>query len=728
MGADGVTYNVAAILSLQGDSDVDRRLERVGGSAKKASGAIAAIAQSSAGALASVGNFVGGALDRLGRFAAGAAMVGGGLAAGGALAAIREGVIGVNAKIEDSRIGFATLFTMFGAADGMQSGLAMSRELMSGIRADAAALPGETQDFVSMAQTMTAPLLNAGKGITDIRNLTRETVVAAAALGLNYDQAGREMAMLLEGRAGAHNVLGTRLGIHNDTTMAKGGDFNTGTVSDRLEHIHALLGKTAPALAEYQNSWSGLTSTLVDSTKLWLGDATTRLFARLKDELKGIGAWTDANHDKLWHWAAIVDDKLVRGFDYLVEQSKNLVSHWADIQRWASNAFEGAHSAIVRILPIAEKIGGFLFRELESPTKAIHDLIGLRVAAAAMGQAPNLLGAAMKGGGLLEGLFKGAPSVAAATTAKAAGSVGEVAGGLGKGALDAGMSAETKALLGIGGAAAGGGEAAGGVAAAGGAAVAAGPIFAALAVALVAVSAVAVAAADDVNHTASILKSDFGGTLTALSSVFDELTERGGLVRDTMGAIGAGIVTALDPAWKGLNATLEAGGSVLTAANQWWKDLNKGIEAANGQTYGAKEATSSLTDTMGSLMKVIVYGTPILGEMVLAFEALGGAADLMRDKSRNLYEAMTGDPMKVAHPTESNEFAFVNSSPGYGPEKPKVTPAATIDARGSKIEVNLNIKDNDPDRIIQRTADALGRAIVRSTMSPSGPVSSNFGG
>lgn len=290
--------------------------------------------------------------------ALGAAMIGAGVAA--SAMAIKTGLVDVNANIEEARIGFATIFNMLGASDSFDQGLGVAKDLIEQIRKDAKDLPGEFGDFVSMAQTLAAPLLNAGKGIKEIRDYTRQTAIAGAAMGLPFEQAAREMAELLEGRAGTHNKLGMRMGITTHTLVKPGGaEFNKATADERMALLDKLLSKNDDALKAFGNSWKGLTSTLVDNTKQLFGRATLPLFERIKQELARVNKAFDEN-DGLGAAADLVGKYLVKGFDYGVAATEWLVRHWKAIAYEVREMGGKFKDALEKALPIAERIGSYL--------------------------------------------------------------------------------------------------------------------------------------------------------------------------------------------------------------------------------------------------------------------------------------------------------------------------------------------------------------------------------
>lgn len=382
---------------------VRTRYEIAGNPEGRASGIASAF-----GGIASAAGKAGDAFDGLVTKAVQFAAVGASLAAAGGLAAIKTGLVDINARLEDTEIGFATIFNMMGASSSFQGGLESAKSLMSDIRKDAAALPGEFADFTAMAQTITAPLLNAGKGIEDIRNLTRDTVVATASLlgtdKARMEQGAREMAQLLEGHAGGHNALGTRLGI-TTSTMVGSKAFNKATAEERYDFITKKLEKAKESMGAFQNSWSGLTSTMIDGVKMLLGRATMPLFERIKTEVGRINKLLDK--PEAGAFADRVGNALVVAFNWLVAKTEWIAKHWDAIAEVVRELADGLVKAFEKIAPIATKIGhavGGAF--IDNPMGAVESMVAARAGLYAVQNAPAAMGA-MGGGAAGAGLAGG---------------------------------------------------------------------------------------------------------------------------------------------------------------------------------------------------------------------------------------------------------------------------------------------------------------------------------
>lgn len=671
-----IDYTVAATLVLQGDGATSAKLDGVARRAEHTRSALLSIGRGAASGMATVGAAVERTIDRMASLTVATAKWGAIAAVGGAIAATKVGLVNVNAELEKTELGFATMFTMFGSAPNFAVGLGMGKELLAGIRQDAAALPGEFQDFASMAQTMTAPLTQLGQNLDGIRRVTRETVVTAAALGINFDQASREMAMLLEGHAGAHNVFGMRLGIRADT-MVNGRAWHEAAGLDRLKYIESIVGgqKMSAALDAYSHSWAGLTSTIVDSLKRFAGDATAPLFGRIKGSLSSLIDWENRHERQIDRVAYVVGTKLVAAYDWLEDRVRWVVTHWDTIEGKVESVTDALVTGFERAWPIVQKVGSFLEDKLEHPTTALKELVALRLGASALTMAPRAIDAfaRMKGSG--NAIASGATDVDAATkslaTAASFSKYGEHAipeAGLFAGASGAGTGG-AEVVTSLGGLAAGAG--------------------------------------------AATL------ALAALAGAVDILTvntkEESGLLK-----------------WMG-----ETG-------QEMWREVKQNFGSAIAET---KETFSSLWHAVRPLVDLL--GIALLGAVDLViynFRLLLTPIRLLADGISYAVSLIPGYGDKAKGgglPNFASDLDAVVQKqvdwwlngpkaikPDFGPDIPDsgrpIQKPPVVDARGSRFEIRLDVRNDNPDRIVRRVFDAIGNAAARPLTSSYAPPAKAF--
>lgn len=353
---------------------------QIGGNAESRASGIS----SAFGSIASAAGKAGAAFDGLVAKAAQLGMVAASLGAAGGIAAIKTGLVDVNASAESAQIGFANLFNTLGATNSFEAGLGAAAQLMKGIRSDAAVLPGEFQEFVGVAQTLTPALLNAGAGLKEIRKMTSLVAVAGAGmsnLGGGLGQASREVSELLMGRAGTHNTFGMNLGIGTHT-MIGSKKFNEATMAERMAYVQEKLAKGHESLNAYARSWAGVTSTFSDGVKMLLGRATQPLFERVKDQLFRInelmgGQGFESAADR-------VGLALAHAFDWAVEATKKIGAHWQEIRATIETVGHALARAYHMIEPLIQKLA-------EHPGTALGMALGARVGMGAVSVLPQIV-------------------------------------------------------------------------------------------------------------------------------------------------------------------------------------------------------------------------------------------------------------------------------------------------------------------------------------------------
>lgn len=376
-----VTYRVAIELATHGNlaSELGSSVSKLDG----LSGTLGRVGHEAGTLAGSLAGAFEGAVEGAASLAATLGQVG----AAAAIGAVTYGTLLLNKELESTQIALAAIFGANGITASMPEGMSVAGDVMSQMRKDAAALPGEFKDLVGIFKTISVPGFQAGANIDQLRALSAQAMAVSQVMGLPMEQASRELAMLLEGRAGAHNVLGMRVaGLGGERAEA----FNKLPAAERLERVRVELQKFAPAIEAFSHSFEGLSSTLVDNAKRFLSLATAPLFERIKGALGEANAWFDGNEDKVNLWANLIGDRLGEAFD--VGRDK-LRTWWPEIEAFAEHAYERIASIWQRVGPLVEHFADGAAKALGSD-KAFDRL-----------EQVGLLYAGLKGGGLLSGLI-----------------------------------------------------------------------------------------------------------------------------------------------------------------------------------------------------------------------------------------------------------------------------------------------------------------------------------
>jgi hypothetical protein len=344
----------------------------------------------------------------------------------------------INQELESATLAFGALFNAAGMVKNIDAGMEKASGFMAKMRTDASVLPGEFQDLATIARTIATPAFQAGASIDKLESLSAKVMSAAATLGIAQDQAAREGAMALEGRAGSHNVLSTRLGIH-----AQG--FNELDPAKRMARFEAELDRFAPAIAKQAHSMDAVFSTFRDSGKKFLSDATLPLFQNIKSAFVDVNGWLEKNDAFVNSKAQAWGSKLSWAF----EEGKRITLEWGPLLvDFVDHAADRMSAMWTAAQPFVDKLAPIVKDFLKDP-KAFDKIVGAAETYGAVKVGGSVLGGAADVGigamGIMSTLkMLGVGGGGAATAAAGAGAVG-TAGATGSAGLLSGFTASSAA-------------------------------------------------------------------------------------------------------------------------------------------------------------------------------------------------------------------------------------------------------------------------------------------
>jgi hypothetical protein len=364
----------------------------VAGKAGEAASAIAALGMSSDTFGKKFGEAARGATDGLGRIAEAAVHVATKLTeigVAGGLALAVHGVASLNNELEQTQISLGAVFNAQGYYSTFEDGFKRATGEVAAMRKEVMKLPGTFNELAEIMTTIASPASQTGMNIDQMRKLAEQTMLTAAVLKVPQDMAAREMAMLLSGRAGAHNVLGTRLGLVGGEAKK----FNEEDPSKRFADLETRLNRYSGAADRFALSFKANETTLKDNALFFEQLATKPLFDAVNRSLATANTWIDSHREKLSVIADLVGNRIA--------------GYW-----------DRAEAAFVRIEPVVERIAHHVMsmtsQDVEGSLKKAGE-IGL-----AMKLAPSMLGVAGKGLGSLAESGMGALAGAGAAASSAA--------------------------------------------------------------------------------------------------------------------------------------------------------------------------------------------------------------------------------------------------------------------------------------------------------------------
>lgn len=263
---------------------------------------------------------IAGRLNELERASGSSAMairgVGTGMVVGAALAAVgalTSRTIELNARAESTALALAGMMHVGGlSGDGFKSfeaSLMMSEATMAKIRRDAAALPGEAQDFINVFRGGLAGAIRAGMSDpAAIADFTNQFGAVAIALQVDSEQASRDLNLMLSGRAGAQVAMWNRLG---DAIGKSAREFNALDPAERLRLLRGAIESYRPMIKSYENTWDAISSTATSNATELLRVGGRPLFEFAKRNLSAINRLFGSNESALQRMATALSSGVV---------------------------------------------------------------------------------------------------------------------------------------------------------------------------------------------------------------------------------------------------------------------------------------------------------------------------------------------------------------------------------------------------------------------------------
>ncbi|HEX2864474.1 MAG TPA: hypothetical protein VHN99_07885 [Deinococcales bacterium] len=405
-----------------------------------------------------------GAWGKLGRTVGGAALgLGAGVtAAAGALGVFLKGAVDTNSTMEQQRISLgATLnaYLKFTDAQGraLTGGRAFTAAMGQGsalfqqYRQDAAKFVGTTQDFISVGTTLANSVFSSSKGLGNaqatakLRDYTKQVILTASILGEDFPQASMDAVRIMQGQAGADNLMWRNLQGVLPKMVQDAQTFNSLSVGVRDRLLRDAMSKyaTPEALEKYSKTWGAASSTLQDFAQNMQATAGAPFFKWITDKVGVLNQKLAKNSDQLNKTATDWGNRFVSGLDKGIAAGQRAIS-FLDENKASIAAFgQGFERGVVRPFNLAGQAAKKAY-DLAKPVLELIDGAGKKGAKAAKSAGPaglgdltgTLTGAAFLLGGLGFGnkLLGGLPGKGIGALGKGALTLGKgLLGGKGKG-------------------------------------------------------------------------------------------------------------------------------------------------------------------------------------------------------------------------------------------------------------------------------------------------------
>jgi hypothetical protein len=247
-------------------------------------------------------------------------VLGGAFGAAGVFSAARA-ITRLGGEAESTRIAIAGMLQAGGASSSIDRAMQTSSDLIEQMRVQARALPGEFQDVLNVFRGGLGGGLAAGQTADHIRQVAGQLMAVTQVLGVDSEQAGRDFALMLEGRAGAQVATFSRLRAQIGMTAEA---FNALAPAERFQRIEQAMRGFGPAIDRYQSSWAAVSSTTRDHLTTLLRTSTQPLFERLRDTLARVNEWFERNQTRVLAFASSIGTHLASAFDRIVGLAQRL--------------------------------------------------------------------------------------------------------------------------------------------------------------------------------------------------------------------------------------------------------------------------------------------------------------------------------------------------------------------------------------------------------------------
>lgn len=530
--------------------------------------------------------------------------------------------------------------------------------------------PATSEEMFNIFQGIIGPIESAGFSMNKVLDITNDTVLAASALNVDYQQASRDISMMARGTAGMEVKLFSMLrstgAIKEDAK-----EWNAMLPKDRVEKLSAALKKFAGSGKAFGSSWAGVTSTFKDLIDNFKASAMSPVMRVIGRNLEAFNGYVIQHRTELENFfdgvGMTVGSRIGALFDRAREGFTWVLTNWGTIVE----RFDHVVSKTKEIAPIIAK-AAIAWQGVQLGRQVVGG--GLQMG----GAAADLLGGA---GGIMGGMFAGraAGASAAGGGLTRAMQMGGVGGGFT--GIEGGF---TEAML-ASSASGGGGAAAAGMGTAG--------VLIALAAALAAVAAIVLTVKEYWTQFTTI----FAETGLQIGKMFMGLgMSIWKFLAPILKIVGSLIMGVLTPAWIIFSTLLRGLMFVLTPLFELLGFITNAI------WNSVKPAFDFLFNV---LEKVASFMTQVFSDLAEQSESAKRADELRRLRSQE------GLPTA---PADTDWSRWHPISQGKAPvdldKVPKSAMNVTNDFRGSRISVKQDFKgDADPDRIVMAMVHDLTR-------------------
>lgn len=228
-----------------------------------------------------------------------------------------KALIGFNAHLETARVQVAGMLALAKGTD-LADQYASADTAIKNLQRRAKTLPGTTSDYINMLAMIAQPVTDAKVGLQGLEDLSVSATVAAKALGVEWEVAGRDIDQALRGQFKSVDqltgkILGS-IGYKGEEGRAR---FNAQSAQKRASELQRGFGqKQIAQLAEAQSgTFTGLFDTFKAEAAEVIGKIGIPLFKALGAAIKRVNAWLTENAETVTAVGEAIGGALAGAFE-----------------------------------------------------------------------------------------------------------------------------------------------------------------------------------------------------------------------------------------------------------------------------------------------------------------------------------------------------------------------------------------------------------------------------
>lgn len=335
----------------------------------------------------------------------------------GAISGMTRDAFAFEQEMQGMQIGIAQLMTN---VEGITFAEAMTgaQEVSDQLQLLAVDSSATTAQLTSIYQGIYGPIRRAGASMEDLLTLTGNSANAAAALGIDYAQASRDISGMARGTAGMDNrtfSMLTSMGLITESAQ----EFNRLNPAERLARLQSAFAGFAEGGSVMGATIAGQVSTLTDAYQLLRRAFYAPIFARLTESLASVNNAIKNNfgqiRDALTRMGTSVGAILTPAFDFVGKRIIWVANHFDQVTRRIYQVGNRMADVVRQIRQSVPQImrAARLFGELAAARQILGTAAALAPAAGAAGSA------VLQGGAGLAGLMGTGSALGTLTSAAA---------------------------------------------------------------------------------------------------------------------------------------------------------------------------------------------------------------------------------------------------------------------------------------------------------------------